>query len=133
MDAQATSGDWPRLARYIEQRQNELGRTQLEIQERGGPSPTKLRDLMSGRSAVLTASKRRDLERALDWQTGSVDAILTGGEPKPIQRQVLTAEEVLANQSDATLAREMQRRGWRVVPADEPERGWHDRRDAPPI
>jgi hypothetical protein len=73
-----TKEDWPRLAREVERRVSALGLTQAQIQERGGPSPAKLREVVNGRSATLSPSKRRDLERVLGWDAHSVDALLAG-------------------------------------------------------
>ncbi|MGC5027403.1 hypothetical protein ACLQ3K_21865 [Tsukamurella sp. DT100] len=75
--------DWERLGNEVAARRVQLRLTQQQVQERGGPSATKQRELENGRTSVLSASKRRDLERALDWQPGSVEAILDGGDPTP--------------------------------------------------
>lgn len=79
------TADWPRLGSVIEQRMDELNLTQSEVQARGGPSPAKVREIVNGRSTVLSPSKRRDLERALSWRPGSIDLVLAGGEPTAIQ------------------------------------------------
>ena len=55
--------------------------TQADVQNAGGPSSAKVRELENGRTTTLSPSKRRDLERALEWQEGSVDTVLSGGAP----------------------------------------------------
>lgn len=78
--------DWSRLAAGIESRLDKLGLQWKDIPGRGGPSTAKLRELRNGSSETLSRSKRRDLERALEWEHGSVDWVLAGGDPRPIPR-----------------------------------------------
>lgn len=61
----------------------ELGLKQAGIQERGGPSPAKVREIVNGRASTLSPSKRRDFERALEWEPKSIDDVLAGGDPTP--------------------------------------------------
>lgn len=80
--------DWDRLGAHVKDRRDELGLTQAQVQERGGPSPASIRTLESGRAKSMSRSKRRDLERALEWRPGSVDEVLAGGEPAPATEPV---------------------------------------------
>ena len=73
--------DWVRLGDYVRKRRTELRMTQAGVQEVGGPSAAKVREIENRRTTTLSASKRRDLERALKWTDDSVDAILRGDEP----------------------------------------------------
>lgn len=73
--------DWAHLAEVLEARISELNLTQSEIQSRGGPSPAKVREIINRRATSLSPSKRRDLERAVQWDPGSVDIALQGGTP----------------------------------------------------
>ncbi|SKG76090.1 hypothetical protein [Mycobacteroides abscessus] len=73
--------DWEHLAEVLENRISELNLTQSEIQARGGPSPAKVREIINRRATSLSPSKRRDLERAVEWETGGVDTALKGGMP----------------------------------------------------
>ncbi|WP_405490362.1 multiprotein-bridging factor 1 family protein [Nocardia sp. NBC_00511] len=75
--------NWTRLGELVRLRREELGLTQSQVQERGGPSPALVRTLETGRARSMTRSKRRDLERALDWRLGSIDEAVTGGSPAP--------------------------------------------------
>lgn len=76
--------DWPRLGSVIERRIDDLGLTRSGVQKRGGPSPASIRAVINGHSKVMSPSKRRDLERALEWSPGSIDIVLRGGAPEPI-------------------------------------------------
>lgn len=78
-----TDSDWSRLGDYVKQRREELRLTQAQVQERGGPSPALVRAIENKRADTLSVSKRRDLERALNWSEESVDLILRGGRPFP--------------------------------------------------
>lgn len=78
--------DWERLIAAVDCRLDELTIKLKDIEERGGPSTSKIRELRNGRSKTLVRSKRRDLERALEWQHGSVDWILAGGDPRPLEK-----------------------------------------------
>lgn len=77
-----TKDDWIRLGRAVKARREELGMTQAELQDAGGPSTAKLREIENLRTSTLSTSKRRDLERVLGWETNSVDVVLAGGEPR---------------------------------------------------
>lgn len=79
--------DWGRLADFVGARIGELGLTQAEVQDLGGPSPAKVREIVNRRADTLSPSKRRDLERALRWIPGSIDNILAGGAPIPLERK----------------------------------------------
>ena len=78
------TGDLQRLGRYVSDRVAELGLTQEQVQELGGPSPATLRLIMSGGRKSLQPSSVGGLERALQWASGSVRAILAEGEPTPL-------------------------------------------------
>ncbi|MFF0546901.1 helix-turn-helix domain-containing protein [Nocardia thailandica] len=73
--------NWTRLGELVRNRRVELGLTQAQVQERGGPSPALVRSIETGRAESMSRSKRRDLERSLHWRIGSVDDILAGGDP----------------------------------------------------
>lgn len=76
--------NWTRLGEFVKSRREELRLTQSRVQELGGPSPALQRTLETGRARALSRSKRRDLERALQWRQGSIDDILEDDkEPVP--------------------------------------------------
>ena len=88
--------DWTRLAGRVRARREALGLTQAGVQERGGPSTAKIREIENERTSTLSTSKRRDLERSLHWPIGTVDVILAGGDP------VLTASDEPVPQAPST-------------------------------
>ncbi len=70
-----------RLAAFIEGRREELRLTWNEVAVLAGLSKEGLRNLRTGRTGAIRPLTRRGLEDALRWETGSVTAILAGGEP----------------------------------------------------
>lgn len=85
---------WDKLGDEVRKRRRELGLTQPDVQERGGPGVATLRAIENNQSQRLSPRMRRALEDALQWESGSVDAILAGGAPTPKQ---LTAEAETAD------------------------------------
>ena len=79
---------WETLGKQVRERRGELGLTQTDVTARGGPSVEKLRQIENNRAGRLSALMRGALERALEWESGSVDAILAGGVPTPVQPKV---------------------------------------------
>jgi transcriptional regulator with XRE-family HTH domain len=73
--------NWDHLARLIRDRRAELGLTQREVHNIGGPSPATLYQLESGHPGSYRAHILRRLERALGWAAGSVRRALAGGLP----------------------------------------------------
>lgn len=70
---------WERLGRAVRARRKELGLSQADVTARGGPSVPTLRVVENNRAGRLSSRLRRALERAIEWDTGSVEAILDGG------------------------------------------------------
>lgn len=74
-----------RLDSAMEARRLELNLEWRDIAQRGGVAYETLRALRrTGRASAL--SKRR-AESGLDWQAGSIDALLDGGEAVPVERE----------------------------------------------
>lgn len=71
-----------RLRRFMQTRQRKLGRTWAEIAAKGGVKANTLYRVRVGTEAILPTT-RRAIEAGLDWDQGSVDAILAGGDPTP--------------------------------------------------
>jgi transcriptional regulator with XRE-family HTH domain len=72
----------------MDDRRAELGRTERRltwerVADRAGLSVALLRNIRAG-TAPITKDSKIGIERALDWARGSVDAILAGGEPSPL-------------------------------------------------
>lgn len=79
---ETTPGDWKRLGRYIKQRRERLRMTQQDMYAKGGPSVATIRALEGGDQAAYRNKTYSQIEDSLEWTAGSVDAILTGGEPQ---------------------------------------------------
>lgn len=74
------SDDWERLGAYVVQRRNELGYgSQSALEEVSGVSYRTISRLETGHS--IGKNNLRKIERALQWQLGSMERILAGGEP----------------------------------------------------
>jgi len=83
---------WENLGVAVRDRRTALGMTQTEVSERGGPSVETLRAIENNRAGRLSPRMRRALERALEWEPGSVDAILAGDLATPLQAKSSEAE-----------------------------------------
>jgi transcriptional regulator with XRE-family HTH domain len=81
---------WETLAEIVRARRAELGLTQEQVAQAGSISVEWLRNIETRRRIPgrLNPRKARGLEEALQWESGSIDAVLAGGvaipaEPKP--------------------------------------------------
>jgi hypothetical protein len=83
MSVMNRTDDWQRLAACVRDRRSDLGLTQEETAAAGGPSTATLRLIENGRQGGYRPAILRALERALQWERGSVRAILDGGDPAP--------------------------------------------------
>jgi hypothetical protein len=70
-----------RLARAVKTRRAELKLRQQDLTGRGGPSKASLYNIENAAAVDFADQTIADLERSLDWATGSVAAILRGEEP----------------------------------------------------
>lgn len=75
---------WERLGEEVRHRRKLLRLTQAEVTERGGPSVATVRAIETNRAGRLSRRSRRALERAIEWDVGSVDAVLEGADPRPL-------------------------------------------------
>lgn len=78
-----------RLADHIHRRMDELGLTQADVADNGGPSTTRMRmiDAVAERGAQPTDFKPgtlRNLDNVLHWESGSARRVLDGGDPRPL-------------------------------------------------
>ncbi len=88
---------WDKLGIDVRKRRRELGLTQPDVQERGGPSVATQRAIENDRVGRLSTRMRRALEDALEWEPGSIDAVLAGGSPAPAK---LAAEAASTDHSE---------------------------------
>ncbi|MET8985939.1 helix-turn-helix transcriptional regulator [Nonomuraea wenchangensis] len=75
------TGDWQRLSRFVKERREHLRLTQHDVSARGGPSVATVRNIESAAAEGYRGRTFSQLEDALGWTRGSVDAILHGGQP----------------------------------------------------
>jgi transcriptional regulator with XRE-family HTH domain len=75
-----------KLAGLVRGRRKALGLTQPQVAERGDVSVELVRRVETNRSGDLRASKIEGLERALEWESGSIRAVLNGGTPTDVHR-----------------------------------------------
>ncbi|MFC4063054.1 hypothetical protein ACFOWE_32650 [Planomonospora corallina] len=73
-----------RLARLMTERRDELGLYWNDVAERAGLTKEGLRTVRGGLGTMRPPTKR-GIETALQWVRGSVDRILEGGEPVPLE------------------------------------------------
>lgn len=78
-----------RLATAIYERMTELGLTQEDVAQAGGPSTTRLRQIdaianRGGRVIGFKPHTLRNLDTALRWEQGSASDVLAGGNPRPL-------------------------------------------------
>lgn len=73
---------WERLGREVARRREQLNLTQVDVAQRGGPSVATLTAIENNRSGRLSKRLRQSLEKAIEWEPGSVDAVLSGQAPR---------------------------------------------------
>lgn len=79
---QDTGMSWERLGREVARRREQLNLTQTDVTQRGGPSVATLTAVENNRSGRMSKRLRQALEKAIEWEPGSVDAVLQGGAPR---------------------------------------------------
>jgi hypothetical protein len=77
----AANRDWDRLAEFTRERRVELEMTQEDVRFAGGPSTATMRLIEGALQQGYQPATLRDLEKALQWERGSVTRILSGGDP----------------------------------------------------
>lgn len=97
---------WEQLADEVRLRRKQLKLTQPDVAERGGLSVATVRAVETNRSGRLTRRLRRALERALEWQDGSVDAVLDGNRPRVVNVAGTGATPPVVNADTARAAAE---------------------------
>lgn len=76
---------WDELAVAVRARRRELGLTQSDVATTGQVSVELVRNIETRRRTPgrLNARKARGIESALQWESGSIDAVLAGGVATP--------------------------------------------------
>lgn len=75
------------LARTIKERRYELDLTQTQVASAGGPSVSLISKIEGGKPGSYDEMSILRLERALQWRPGSIDAVLNGYPPTPVDDQ----------------------------------------------
>lgn len=70
-----------RLGQIVKERREELGVSQKQLLDRGGPSNSTLTKIEQGRADTISNATMRKIDRALDWEFGSAQEVLAGGDP----------------------------------------------------
>lgn len=97
---------WEQLADEVRLRRKQLKLTQPDVAERGGLSVATVRAVETNRSGRLSRRLRRAMERALEWQQGSVDAVLDGQAPRALTTTAAAAGAPVPNADTAKAAAE---------------------------
>lgn len=84
--------DWARAGAYIRRRRKSLVMNQFELGDAAGLGRSTVQKLEAG-TASPEAGTLRKLDRALNWQPGSIAAVAAGGEPTPIPADMRTESE----------------------------------------
>lgn len=89
------TNDWRRLAEAVARRRVELGRiTQAELAHRADLSVDRIQAIEGAKKDRYRKTTLLALETALDWEPGSVTAVLAGRDPVPKGRQVPSNAEL---------------------------------------
>lgn len=76
---------WRRLAEAVRRRREQRDWTQLDVATRGPVSIDRIQAIEGVRTDRYSARTITKLERGLEWESGSIRAILAGGEPTPLE------------------------------------------------
>lgn len=102
-----------RLGRLVRERRKSLKKTQVEIQEAGGPSTATLRLIEGGKHSDFRDGTGAALEGAIQWRPGSIDKILAGGDPITVESA--TVNWVNYDDPDVPEKRKQSEGLWHVV------------------
>lgn len=80
-------GNWVKLGRLLEDRRIELGYDSREAfaEETGVASSRVLSDLENAKRTNFSRATLLGVEAAYEWKRGSIDSVLSGREPTPIE------------------------------------------------
>lgn len=92
---------WRRLGRAVAGRRTELRLTQSDVAARGGPSLATMQAIEASRQDSYRDRTLADLEAALGWERGSVEAVLFSGAAPAIAADAALADPVGPQSEDA--------------------------------
>jgi transcriptional regulator with XRE-family HTH domain len=76
-------GDWLRLGRAVQNARNSKGLSQARLGELADAKRTVIQTIERGHQFKRITVTLRNIERTLDWGTGSIESVLAGGDPLP--------------------------------------------------
>ena len=116
-----------RLDAALDARRIDLDLSWKDLAATARTSEPTLRAFRSGARRPTGLTQRR-LEDALGWESGSIDAVLDGGQPTPAETEARPQEEIVADIDDElAAAEELFRQGMELL---ERARQREQRRDA---
>jgi transcriptional regulator with XRE-family HTH domain len=74
-------GDWVRVGEAIRRARRQQKMTQEQLGDASGTSTSNIRVIEAGKVFAKVTHTLRAIEQALEWEVGSIEAILNGGEP----------------------------------------------------
>ncbi|MCC5574573.1 hypothetical protein IMZ11_02820 [Microtetraspora sp. AC03309] len=78
---------WARVAREVKRRRIQLEMTQPQVHAAGGPSVSMLSKIEGAKQQGYEDMALARLEKALQWESGSIEAIRNGQPPTPLTAQ----------------------------------------------
>lgn len=82
---QPSPDDWKRVSQAIVRRREQRGWTQADVAARGGLSLDRVQAIERGRGMNVRPKTLISLTRGLEWSVSSIDKILKGRDPVPIE------------------------------------------------
>lgn len=73
--------DWPRVARLVNERMDELGLTQMDLVRRSGVSDATVRKIMRGTRMAYRRPSLSEISKALGWQPNTLERLSQGEDP----------------------------------------------------
>ena len=118
--------DWPNLARQVRERRDELGMTQQDVAEAGGPSTAVQRQIENDQATSYRPKTFRSHEKALRLRRDSFRMALAGGKfipeeddwPAPPPRNLTVSLDGLSDeekQAIENMVRAMRRRNGKTA------------------
>lgn len=89
---------------WVRTRREALGLKWREVAAIAGVAPATIHRANKNGGETLQPSTRRNVERALEWEPCSIDAILAGGEPTPVGTTAEPEQTALADPVDRVMA-----------------------------
>jgi len=86
-----SAGDWERLGRLVDAERGRRGWSKRQLVAAVGVGKTTIDSIIHARKQSYDQTTVAGIERAFEWKPGSVDRILRGSDPQPIEDPDLVA------------------------------------------